>query len=166
MTSQPQVSVVAHNIRSSHNIGSIFRTCDGFGVEHLYLSGYSPYPATKNDSRLPHIADKATSEITKTALGSEKTVAFSHIPHVETIIDAFKKHGYVVVGLEQDTNSIPLPEFEISKKILLVLGEELTGISPELRQKCDYLVEIPMQGTKESFNVSVATGIALYGIIY
>ena len=89
----PQISVVAHNIRSSHNVGSIFRTCDGFGVEHLYLSGYTPYPAMQEDTRLPHIVERVTADISKTALGAEKTVPFTHISHITSTIDAFKAHG-------------------------------------------------------------------------
>lgn len=158
----PTISVIAHNIRSTHNIGSIFRTCDGFGVEHLYLSGYSPYPAIDNDTRLPHIAEKMTNDIAKTALGAEKTVSFTHSAHIEVTIDAFKAHGYKIVGLEQDDSSVQLPGFNPPEKVLLLLGEEVEGLTPELRKRCDYLVEIPMKGQKESFNVSVATGIALY----
>lgn len=157
-----QISVVAHNIRSTHNIGSIFRTCDGFGVEHLYLSGYSPYPATKHDARLPHIAQKATAEIAKVALGAENTVPFAHIDHVKDTIEAFRAHGYTIVGLEQDKDAIELQRFQTPSKILLILGEEVEGISPDIRKLCDNLIEIPMKGQKESFNVSVATGIALY----
>jgi 23S rRNA (guanosine2251-2'-O)-methyltransferase len=161
-----QISVVAHNVRSSHNVGSIFRTCDGLGVQHLYLSGYTPYPAIESDSRLPHIAQKATADISKTALGAEQTVPFSHVPHIGSTLEAFKAHGYSIVGLEQDDSAISLPDFTAPEKIILVLGEEIDGISTELRQKCDSLIEIPMVGQKESFNVSVAAGIALYGLSY
>ncbi|MEK7621402.1 MAG: TrmH family RNA methyltransferase [Patescibacteria group bacterium] len=160
----PTISVIAHNIRSTHNIGSIFRTCDGFGVEHLYLSGYSPYPAIDQDTRLPHIAEKMTNDIAKTALGAEKTVPFTYSLHVEVTIDAFKAHGYKIVGLEQDESAIQLPDFKSPEKILLLLGEEVDGLTPDLRKRCDYLIEIPMRGQKESFNVSVATGIALYAL--
>lgn len=159
-----QISVVAHNIRSTHNIGSIFRTCDGFGVEHLYLSGYSPYPTTKDDSRLPHIAEKATADIAKVALGAEKTIPFTHIDHIQSTIEAFKVHGYTIVGLEQDPDAIKLQDYKPPQKILLVLGEEVAGISSDIRKLCDNLIEIPMKGQKESFNVSVATGIALFAI--
>ncbi len=166
MDSTQQIAVVAHNIRSAHNVGSIFRTSDGFGVEHLYLSGYSPYPRLERDTRLPHITEKVSAEITKTALGAEKTVPFSHIPTPFHIIDGFKAHGYHIIGLEQSETSILLPEFHSAKKILLILGEEVAGISSDIQKKCDTLLEIPMAGSKESFNVSVATGIALYGIRY
>lgn len=161
-----QISVVAHNVRSAHNVGSIFRTCDGFGVQHLYLSGYTPYPAIESDTRLPHIAQKLTADISKTALGAEKTVQFSHVPHIGSTLEAFKAHGYEIIGLEQDESAVMLPDFTPPQKIILVLGEEVDGISSELRQKCDQLIEIPMKGQKESFNVSVAAGIALYGLAY
>jgi tRNA G18 (ribose-2'-O)-methylase SpoU len=161
-----QIVVIAHNIRSSHNIGSIFRTCDGFGVEHLYLTGYSPYPMLERDTRLPHIAQKVTAEITKTSLGAEKTVPFSHLPSPYSVIDGFKAHSYEIIGLEQNETAVSLAKFTTPSKIVLILGEEVGGISPDILKKCDTLVEIPMSGQKESFNVSVAAGIALYALRY
>ena len=159
-----QIVLIAHNIRSSHNIGSIFRTADGFGVEHLYLTGYTPYPMLERDARLPHIAKKTTEEIHKTALGAEQNVLFSHSPTPYSIIDGFKAHGYEIVGLEQGENAILLPEYDAPSKIVLILGEEINGIPSDLLKKCTSLVEIPMEGQKESFNVSVAAGIALYAL--
>ncbi|HEX6462279.1 MAG TPA: TrmH family RNA methyltransferase [Candidatus Saccharimonadales bacterium] len=157
--------VIAHNIRSTHNIGSIFRTCDGFGVEHLYLTGYSPFPTLKNDSRPPFIGEKLTKQIHKAALGAENNVSFSHSEQPEPVMSKLKQSGFVLVGLEQIPQSVPLSAFEAaSKKIALVLGEEVNGISEEIQKLCDYFVEIPMRGKKESFNVSVATGIALFGL--
>lgn len=160
------ILVIAHNIRSTHNIGSIFRTCDGFGVSHLYLTGYSPYPKLERDTRLPHIAERVSHEINKTALGAEATVHFSHVSSPYTLIDGFKAHGYDIVGLEQHDTAIHLPDFSPSQKTVLLLGEEVDGISSDLVKKCSHLVEIPMQGKKESYNVSVATGIALYALQY
>ncbi len=160
----PRIVVIAHNIRSCHNIGSIFRTADGFGVEHLYLTGYSPYPTIEGDTRLPHIAQKITQEIKKTALGAENNVVFSHIQNPYHTIDGFKAHGYAIVGLEQNNNAINLPEFVVPPKIVLILGEELNGIHANILKKCTALLEIPMSGQKESFNVSVAAGIALYAL--
>ncbi|MDO8336045.1 MAG: TrmH family RNA methyltransferase [Candidatus Saccharibacteria bacterium] len=165
MTS-PQISVVAHNIRSSHNIGSIFRTCDGLGVEHLYISGYSPYPAIPDDTRLPHVAERVSSDISKTALGAEKTVPFTHVTNITSTIDAFKAHGYSIIGLEQGETAVQLPDFQPPAKIMLILGEEVQGIPAEIQKHCDTLIEIPMRGQKESFNVSVAAGIALYALNY
>jgi len=155
-----EIVVIAHNIRSTHNVGSIFRTCEGFGVSKIILSGYSPYPKTENDTRLPHIAEKLTDQIHKTALGAETMVPFEHLDTLD--LAYFKLEGFTVVGLEQDKRSVPMNKYKAPKKIALLLGEEVNGISQELIDQCDDLIEIPMAGKKESFNVSVAAGIALY----
>jgi tRNA G18 (ribose-2'-O)-methylase SpoU len=158
----PEIIVIAHNIRSTHNVGSIFRTSEGFGVSRIILSGYTPYPSIKNDTRLPHISNKLTAQIHKTALGAEEIVPFEHqeVPDIQSLEDA----GFRIVGLEQDASSIMISEYKPSEKIALLLGEEVEGITKELRDVCDDLIEIPMDGQKESFNVSVATGIALYAL--
>jgi tRNA G18 (ribose-2'-O)-methylase SpoU len=156
----PEIIVIAHNIRSTHNIGSIFRTCEGFGVSQIILSGYSPYPTIEHDTRLPHISDKLTSQIHKTALGAETMVPFVH--QDEPDLESLRSEGYRIVGLEQDTRSIMLDSYKAPEKIALLLGEEVHGITADLISTCDDLIEIPMSGKKESFNVSVATGIALY----
>lgn len=152
--------MIAHNIRSTHNVGSIFRTAEGFGVERIILSGYTPYPKLPADSRLPHIADKLTEQIHKTALGAETMVPFEYQESPDLV--GLKDSGYRIVGLEQDKRSTMLPDYKTSEKIALLLGEEVHGLTPKLLALCDDLVEIPMNGQKESFNVSVATGIALY----
>jgi tRNA G18 (ribose-2'-O)-methylase SpoU len=158
----PDIIVIAHNIRSTHNVGAIFRTSEGFGVRKIILSGYSPYPLIPNDLRLPHISRKLTDQIHKTALDAEQIVPFEYqeVPD----IDALRRQGYTIVGLEQDERSIMLSEYQPPQKVVLLLGEEVEGITDELRQTCDDLIEIPMVGKKESFNVSVATGIALYAL--
>lgn len=156
----PEILVIAHNIRSAHNIGSIFRTCEGFGVSKIIISGYSPYPKLPDDVRLPHLIEKLTDQIHKTALGAEAIVPFQYQESID--IESLKKQGYSIVGLEQDKRSIKLSEFIPPDKIALILGEEVRGITAELRNSCDYLIEITMAGKKESFNVSVAAGIALY----
>lgn len=157
-----EIIVVAHNIRSTHNVGAIFRTAEGFGVAKIILSGYTPYPRIDDDSRLPHIANKLTDQIHKTALGAETIVPFEYqeVPTIELLRSA----GYRIVGLEQDERSILLPDYHPPSKIALILGEEVEGIPPALRTQCDDLIEIPMHGQKESYNVSVATGIALYAL--
>ena len=156
----PDIIVIAHNIRSTHNIGAIFRTAEGFGVEKIILSGYSPYPKTKPDTRLPHIAEKLHQQIHKTALGAEDIVPFEYqeTPNIKNI----KASGYRIVGLEQAQRSVMLNSYHAPQKIALILGEEVNGIPPELLSQCEDIIEIPMVGQKESFNVSVATGIALY----
>lgn len=160
----PEVIVVAHNIRSTHNVGSIFRTCEGFGVNKIILSGYTPYPKLAHDTRLPHIANKLHDQIHKTALGAEEMVPFEYWESPD--FSLLKNEGYRIVGLEQDVRSIMLPDYETPSKVALLLGEEVEGLTPDLRAICDDLIEIPMNGKKESFNVSVATGIALYGLLY
>jgi len=158
----PKIIIIAHNIRSTHNVGAIFRSAEGFGVESIILSGYTPYPKTKNDTRLPHIADKLTAQIHKTALGAETMVPFTHqeVPDLQSL----KQAGYQLVGLEQDDKSVLLSEYSTPEHVALLIGEEVHGIERGLLSECDTIVEIPMVGKKESFNVSVATGIALYGL--
>ena len=157
-----EIIVIAHNIRSTHNVGSIFRTGEGFGVRKIILSGYTPYPVVPNDPRLPHISAKLTDQIHKTALGAEELVPFEYQETPD--LEALRSENYRIVGLEQDDRAIKLSEFKSPDKIVLLLGEEVEGLTPELRAACDDLIEIPMNGKKESFNVSVAAGIALYQI--
>ena len=158
----PTIIVIAHNIRSTHNVGSIFRTAEGFGVQKIILSGYTPYPRTKNDPRLPHIAEKLTNQIHKTALGAETLVPFEY--HETLDLDMLDLAEYRIVALEQATNSVNLRSYHPPEKIALLLGEEVHGITPELLKQVDDIIEIPMHGQKESFNVSVAAGIALYAL--
>ncbi|HEX4662230.1 MAG TPA: TrmH family RNA methyltransferase [Candidatus Saccharimonadales bacterium] len=159
-----EIVVIAHNIRSTHNIGSIFRTSEGFGVTQLILSGYSPYPKLVDDSRLPHISQKLTAQIEKTALGASRMVSFAYAAHPAEVIEQLRRQGYRIVGLEQTPDAIRLDTYTAPQKICLVLGEEVEGIPTEIMQLCDEFIEIPMQGQKESFNVSVAAGIALYAV--
>lgn len=158
-----KIVVIAHNIRSTHNVGSIFRSADGFGVDKLYLTGYSPYPRlTVGDHRLPHLAAKMHKDIHKTALGAEVTVDFEYRYNVVEVIEDLRQKGYRIVGLEQDKNSRSLFTYQPPAKIALLLGEEVNGIDQDLRKNLDEIIEIPMFGQKESFNVSVASGIALF----
>lgn len=158
------IIVIAHNIRSTYNVGSIFRTCEGFGVKKLIFSGYTPYPALAADPRLPYIADKLTAQIEKTALGTTNLLSFEHTDDIFQSMEALSNQGYKIVALEQSPQSIKLPDYTPQKKVCLILGEELNGVEASLLTKCDEIIEIPMYGQKESFNVSVATGIALYGL--
>ena len=159
------LTVIAHNIRSTHNVGAILRTADGFGVSKIYFSGYTPYPVQTHDTRLPHIRNKITAQIHKTSLGAEETVTNEYHEDVTKLLQRLKTKGYRIVGLEQDTRAEPLPTYKIpNEPIALLIGEEVHGIEPGLRAMCDDLIEIPMRGKKESFNVSVATGIALYAL--
>jgi tRNA G18 (ribose-2'-O)-methylase SpoU len=158
-----KVVLIAHNIRSLHNVGSIFRTAEGFGVSKIYLSGYTP----SLDNGLPHVRAKIARELHKTALGAERMVPNEYVDDVEQLISKLKNDGFKIIGLEQDPRAIPLPNLRKGPtltQIALLLGEEVNGIEPKLRDLCDELIEIPMRGEKESFNVAVATGIALYAL--
>lgn len=157
-----EIIVIAHNIRSTHNVGAIFRSCEGFGVSKIILSGYTPYPKTPNDIRLPHISEKLTAQIHKTALDAENLVPFEYQEKPD--FAALRERGFIIVGLEQDSRSIMLPKYQPPAKLALLIGEEVNGIESYLRDECNDLIEIPMRGQKESFNVSVATGIALYAL--
>lgn len=156
----PSITVILHNIRSTHNVGSIFRTAEGFGVEKIILSGYTPYPSFLGDTRLPHASEKLTRQIHKTALGAETMVPFEYQDYPQ--LDVLRAAGYRIVGLEQDERSTSLRDYRAPKKLVLLLGEEVHGTADDLLDQCDDIIEIPMKGTKESFNVSVAAGIALY----
>jgi tRNA G18 (ribose-2'-O)-methylase SpoU len=156
----PEIIVIAHNIRSTHNVGALFRTAEGLGVGKIILSGYTPYPKLQNDTRLPHIANKLTDQIHKTALGAEASVHFEYQEYVD--LAAIKKAGYRLAALEQAQTSIMLPTYKSPAKVALLLGEEVHGITADMLEKCDDILEIPMVGKKESFNVSVAAGMALY----
>lgn len=163
----PEIIVIAHNIRSTHNVGAIFRTADGFGVKKIILSGYTPYPKlgsspnnTQKETRLPHIAEKIHHQIHKTALDAEDIVPYQQQDELD--IQSLKDNGYRIVALEQAPESIMINQYKGREKIALLLGEEVEGISPDYIAICDDIVEIPMHGAKESFNVSVAAGIALY----
>lgn len=156
-----EIVIIAHNIRSLLNVGSIMRSAEGFGVSTVFATGWTPSP----DHGLPHVRKKLTAELHKTALGAESIVKLSYRDSVNLLLDSLKQDGYRVVGLEQSSKSIALPAYKAPAKVALLLGEEVDGITPDLLAKCDDLIEIPMFGQKESFNVSVATGIALYQLI-
>ena len=162
-----KITLLLHNIRSTHNVGAIFRTAEGLGVQQIILSGYTPYPKTTNDPRLPHIADKLTSQIHKTALGAEYMVSFKYYETLDEWLSLNNDTTKLpIVGLEQSDRSVMLPNFTPPEEFALLLGEEVHGIENQYLSSCDHLIEIPMHGQKESFNVSVATGIALYGLNY
>ncbi|HRJ06302.1 MAG TPA: TrmH family RNA methyltransferase [Candidatus Saccharibacteria bacterium] len=157
----PEITLILHNIRSTHNVGSIFRTAEGFGVKKIILSGYTPYPTLKNDSRLPHLTEKVTAQIRKTALGAETMVPFEYHDNLLTWLD---QSTLPLVALEQHHTSTSVADFQAPEAFALLLGEEVNGISDDLLKRVDHIIEIPMKGQKESFNVSVATGIALFAL--
>lgn len=157
-----QITLIAHNLRSTHNVGSLLRTADGLGIEKVYLTGYTPYPTTANDGRLPHLAGKIDRQIHKTALGAEKQVVWQQTDRVEPIIAELRAAQYAICGIEQADNSVLLPDYRPPDKVVLIVGREVEGLEPEVLKLCDFALEIPMYGGKESFNVVQAAAMALY----
>lgn len=152
-----QRAILLHNVRSAHNVGSIFRTADGAGISHIYLSGYTPTPVDR--------FGREQKEIGKTALGAEKTVAWSYHTSPTSVITECKRRGWTVVGVEQDVRAVDYRVYTVQGDTLFVFGNEVLGMSRALRDRCDDLVEIPMHGSKESLNVSVAAGIILFQFV-
>jgi tRNA G18 (ribose-2'-O)-methylase SpoU len=148
---------VLDNIRSLYNVGSIFRTADAFGVDKIYLSGYTPAP----------IKDRQKKEIHKTALGAEEFIEWEKSGQTWKLLDNLKKQRFYIVGLETDKKAINISDFKlpkIKKNIVLVVGNEVKGLSQQILRRCDKIIKIPMLGKKESLNVSVAFGVAAYCI--
>jgi len=153
--------LVLHDIRSAHNVGSMFRTADGAGVDEIILSGYTPVPP-KSEALYLTDADKA---LKKTALGAEESVSWSKVASLPRLITRLKKDGYEIVALEQATGSVDYRQYRPKQKVALLVGNEVGGVAAKVLARCDVILEIPMRGEKNSLNVSVATGIALYQII-
>lgn len=152
MARKAPLVVVLDNVRSMHNIGSVFRTCDAFRAESVYLCGISSVP--------PH------SEIHKTALGAEETVEWEYFGETSDAVKELKLKGYSVYAIEIAGGSIKLPQFEIDrkKKVAVVLGHEVKGVQQAVIDICDGCIEIPQYGTKHSLNVSVTAGIIIWEI--
>lgn len=157
-----RIILIAHNLRSCHNVGSLLRTAEGLAAAKVYLTGYTPYPFAANDVRLPHIARKIDAQIHKTALGAEKLIAWEQHQSVEDVIALLKDDGYEIAAIEQTEDAQALPHFSPPPKIALIIGREVDGIEPEVLALADMSLEIPMAGQKESFNVVQAAAMALY----
>ncbi len=163
---QQSLALILPDIRSAQNVGAILRTADAVGVTLVMTAGYTPHPPAPNDPRPPHVASSNARAIGKTALGAELTVP---LEHCDTEAQAFARAtqlGYQTIGLEQAPGSVNLFEFKPTGPIALVLGNEVDGLSAEALAACDVILELPMVGTKESLNVSVAAGIAMYQLRY
>jgi 23S rRNA (guanosine2251-2'-O)-methyltransferase len=155
-----EVLLILHDIRSAHNVGAMFRTADGAGVKEIILSGYTPVPPKSGVLYLTP-ADKA---FKKTALGAEDAVSWKKVVRLTPLLNRLKKEGYTIIGLEQHSTSKDY-RFPIkASRIALLVGNEVSGMEEKTLKQCDLILEIPMRGKKNSLNVSVATGIALYQI--
>ena len=144
--------VICDNIRSLENIGSIFRTADALGVDKIFLCGISGKP--------PH------HKISKTALGAEETIHFEHHKQIGRLIDKLKKQKIQIIALEQNKKAIEYTKFKSKFPLALIIGNEVKGVSKSVLYKADKIIYLPMQGSKESLNVSVAFGVAGYYIRY
>ena len=144
--------VVLDNVRSLHNVGSAFRTCDAFRISKLYLTGITGTP--------PH------REIHKAALGATESVPWEYAEHTNDLIKELKGKGFEILAVEQTTHSLPLQNFKADpvKKYCLVFGNEVEGVSDEVIALADISLEIPQSGTKHSLNISVCTGIVLWHV--
>lgn len=165
-TKMKEIVLLLHDIRSCHNVGSLLRTAEGMGVSKVYFTGYTPYPTKPHDERLPHIHQKLTKQISKTALGAETSQPWEHKQSITDLITALRQDGFRMVALEQTKDSITLPDYHSSSKVALLLGREVEGIDDTLLDLMDDTLEIPMYGTKESFNVVQAAAMALYQITF
>jgi len=146
--------VILADIRSNYNVGAIFRTCDGAGVEKVYLTGFTPAPIDR--------FGRQVGEIHKTALGAEEFIPWEVVSDILILIKKLQAKGVTVVAVEQSTNSIKLADFVLPKSVAYILGSETEGLSDAVLAAADQVLEIPMLGQKESLNVSVTAGIVLY----
>ena len=164
METRQDIVIVAHNIRSAHNIGSLFRTADGFGVSKIVLSGYSAIPFREGSL----YKNKSQKEIEKTALGAQDSILWEYQTTVLSVIKRFRNEGYFIVALEKSPKSIPFYTKELRKKqrLAIFLGNEVSGVEDNVLQKMDAICEIPMMGKKNSFNVTVSCGIFLGTLRY
>ena len=165
-----ELVLVLDNIRSAYNVGAILRTAEGFGVKRIILSGYTP--RVHDVSLLPHLRDKLDREIHKTALGAEDMLDIYSCGDIILELKRLHDAGYQIIGLENNIDDerlcdIRSEEFRerVGDRVVLILGEEVKGIDYSLYDIIDLFAEIKMAGRKESFNVSVAAGIAMYAIM-
>jgi 23S rRNA (guanosine2251-2'-O)-methyltransferase len=152
-----EVIVILDNIRSTFNVGSIFRTADALGVSGLVLTGTTPCPTDR--------FGREQKDIAKVALGAEKSVSWKYEKNILSAVKGIRKEGYQIIAVEQAKNSIDYKKIKTKDKVAFIMGEEVKGINKEILKLADAVAEIPMCGSKESLNVSVAFGVALFRIL-
>lgn len=148
-----KIYIVLDNVRSIHNVGSIFRTADCAGVSKIYLCGVTPSPIDRFGRKRPAFH--------KVALGAEDNVPCEYYKKTEQAIAVLKREGIKVVAVEQADNTMSFKDYVVSENTAFVFGAEVDGVSVDVLKKCDEIIEIPIRGKKESLNVSVAVGVIL-----
>lgn len=151
------IFVLLNDIRSVHNVGSMWRTANAVGVNKIFLSGYTPLPVDR--------FGRERKDFAKVALGSQKSVGWEYEKNPINLIKRLRKEGFNIVAIEQAKNSVDYKKVKIKKPVLFIVGNEVEGISEKLQNLADVVAEIPMKGDKESLNVSVAFGIALFRML-
>jgi tRNA G18 (ribose-2'-O)-methylase SpoU len=157
MSKTTDVVVVLHNIRSEYNVGSIFRSADAMGVDKIYLTGYTPAPLDR--------FGRTVKEIAKVALGAEKSVSWEKEKSISKLIKALKQKSYQVIAIEQSSESQGYKKVMPKFPCAFIFGNEVKGLNESVLKAVDIIAEIPMRGNKESLNVSVAFGVALFRIL-
>jgi len=152
-----EIYLVLDNIRSVHNVGSIFRTADACGVSKIYLTGQTPTPIDR--------FGRDRKDLAKVALGAEKNIVWEQADSSLEVLKNLKADGFQVISIEQSENSVDYKKVEAKEKMVFVLGAEVEGLSKSVLDLSDIVAEIPMKGKKESLNVSVAAGVALFRIL-
>ena len=161
MNADRRIALVIHNVRSAANVGSMLRTADGAGVSQVWLSGYTPTPASPGCRYLT----RAEKSLAKAALGAEYSIDWRHSRTIGTALARLRAEGYHLVALEQSDRSIDLDQVSrTAGDVAIIVGNEVRGIDTRILVRCDAIVELPMHGRKHSLNVAVAAGIALYTI--
>ena len=154
---QKQIYLILHNIRSVHNVGSIFRTADACDVKKIYLTGLTPATVDK--------FGRERKDLSKVALGAEKNISWERCQSASSVIKKLKKEGFLIVSLEQSPSSTDYKKIKIKERSVFIVGNEVEGLPESILKMSDLIAEIPMQGKKESLNVSVATGILLFRVL-
>jgi tRNA G18 (ribose-2'-O)-methylase SpoU len=149
--------LILHNIRSVENVGAMFRTADAAGINKIYLTGYTPAPLDR--------FGRIRKALAKSALGAEKFVQWESKKSLPALMRSLRRENFFIIGIEQDKKSIDYRKVQLKKKNAFIVGSEVLGMSQNVLKKCDIIAEIPMHGKKESLNVSVALGIALFRML-
>lgn len=157
MSKNQENILILPDIRSAQNVGAIFRTAEAAGISKIFLTGVSPCPIDR--------FNKPRKDVAKSALGAELTVLWEYKKNLTMLLNKLKTEKYKIIAIEQDKKSVDYKKIKLSERNTFIVGTEVTGLPKNILIKCDEIAEIPMKGKKESLNVSVATGVALFRIL-